>query len=236
MYLNTILAPPSAKYSQSLGSSIEFYGVNFKVSMSFRLLFVRNSINRSCCNQNKFFGNKSISETSKLEKSEITRGKEPATLSKTWSQKQMPKYLALRGARFETVDITKQPNPAAAIDLIAKVPVIEVHENIVACDGGGDKLGHPKVFINLVNSLFFLLKFRLFSFLGSKTSSFVYLLWLALSTEIIKVYCLILITELNASISFDLSSVSSEDRLIFILKSKAANLNFASSIDVKFPR
>lgn len=71
----------------------------------------------------------------------------------------MPKYLALQGARFETVDIAKQPNPAAAIDLIAKVPVIKVLENIVACDGGGDKLGHPKIFINLVNSLFSLLLF-----------------------------------------------------------------------------
>lgn len=154
MYLNTIFAPPSAKYSQSLGSSIiliEFYRDCFKVQMSFRLLLTRNSISRSFYNKNKFFGSKAFPETSSVAKSEVTEGKETAKLSKTWSQKQMPKSLALRGARFETVDITKQPNPAAAIDLIAKVPVIEVHENIVACDGGGEKLGHPKIFINLVN-------------------------------------------------------------------------------------
>jgi uncharacterized Zn-finger protein len=119
--------------------------------MSFRLLLTRNSINCNFFNKNNFFGNKAISETLKVEKCAINEGKEPAKLSKTWSLKQMPKSLALQGARFATVDLTKQPNSAAAIDLIAKVPVIEVHENIVACDGGGEKLGHPKIFINLVN-------------------------------------------------------------------------------------
>ena len=56
----------------------------------------------------------------------------------------MPKSLAMQGARFETVNIEKQPNPTPTIDLISKVPIIEVHENIVACDGGGERLGHPK--------------------------------------------------------------------------------------------
>ena len=71
-------------------------------------------------------------------------------LTETWSKKQIYKSLAIQGARFETVNIKKQPNPTPAIDLISNVPVIEVHENIVACDGGGGKLGHPKIYINLV--------------------------------------------------------------------------------------
>ncbi|CAB4063466.1 NDUFS6 [Lepeophtheirus salmonis] len=33
--------------------------------------------------------------------------------------------------------------------LVSKVPPIEVTERIVACDGGGGPLGHPRVFINL---------------------------------------------------------------------------------------
>ena len=102
----------------------------------------------------KLFGTESISKTSKSETVKITGDGEPSNISKTWSQKQMPKSMALRGARFETVDISKQPNPAPAIELIAKIPINQVHENIVACDGGGDKLGHPKIFINLVNILF----------------------------------------------------------------------------------
>lgn len=76
--------------------------------------------------------------------------KNNAKLTETWSKKQMPKSLAMQGARFETVNIEKQPNPTPAIDLISKVPIIEVHENIVACDGGGERLGHPKIYINLV--------------------------------------------------------------------------------------
>ena len=40
-------------------------------------------------------------------------------------------------------------NPRHAIDFIAKVPPKEVKSRIVACDGGGGALGHPKVYINL---------------------------------------------------------------------------------------
>ena len=71
-------------------------------------------------------------------------------LSKVWSKSQMPKSLALQGARFETVDLSKQPNPKPAIELISKHPIVEVHDHIVACDGGGGSLGHPKIYINLV--------------------------------------------------------------------------------------
>ncbi len=90
--------------------------------------------------------NKNSNEKNSLSKS--------ANFDKVWSPKQIPKSLVMKGARFETVHINKQPNPIPAIELIAKAPVIQVHENIVSCDGGGGRLGHPKIYINLVISMF----------------------------------------------------------------------------------
>ncbi|KAI9223703.1 zinc-finger domain-containing protein [Blastocladiella britannica] len=52
-------------------------------------------------------------------------------------------------AAFAQVDLAAQPAPIPAMDLIAEEPVRKVHERIVACDGGGGALGHPKVYINL---------------------------------------------------------------------------------------
>jgi len=73
-------------------------------------------------------------------------------LSKTWSQKQAPRELALKGARFETVNIEKQPSPEPAIELISKSPIIEVKNNHVTCKGAEKGLGHPQIFINLVHT------------------------------------------------------------------------------------
>lgn len=47
-----------------------------------------------------------------------------------------------------------QVNKNFAIDLIAEQPVSQVESRVVSCDGGGGALGHPKVYINLVMSLF----------------------------------------------------------------------------------
>ncbi|CAG0918353.1 unnamed protein product [Notodromas monacha] len=52
-----------------------------------------------------------------------------------------------RLARF--ADTKREVNPNFAIDLIAKVPPIKVKQRVFWCDGGDDKLGHPKVYINL---------------------------------------------------------------------------------------
>lgn len=161
MYLNTILAPPSARYSQSFGLSIilvEFYRDRLRITMSFRAILNINYLGCRLVKNVNLFSTEAISKNSKSVKVETTGDVEPSPISKTWSQKQMPKSLALRGARFETVDISKQPNPAPAIELISKIPINQVHENIVACDGGGGKLGHPKIFINLVNSVFLVFK------------------------------------------------------------------------------
>ncbi|XP_076246952.1 NADH dehydrogenase (ubiquinone) 13 kDa A subunit [Calliopsis andreniformis] len=52
-----------------------------------------------------------------------------------------------RNVRF--VDRPKEVNDNWAIKLIDEVPPSPVQEKIVACDGGGGPLGHPKVYINL---------------------------------------------------------------------------------------
>ena len=37
-----------------------------------------------------------------------------------------------------------QVNPQWSMDLAAKIPIIEVNTRVVACDGGGGALGHPR--------------------------------------------------------------------------------------------
>lgn len=48
------------------------------------------------------------------------------------------------------MDRPKEVNENWAIKLINEVPPSPKKERIVACDGGGGPLGHPKVYINLV--------------------------------------------------------------------------------------
>ncbi|XP_076686673.1 NADH dehydrogenase (ubiquinone) 13 kDa A subunit [Andrena cerasifolii] len=52
-----------------------------------------------------------------------------------------------RNARF--VNRPKEVNNNWAIKLIAEVPPAATKDRIVACNGGGGPLGHPKVYINL---------------------------------------------------------------------------------------
>ncbi|KAJ9661053.1 hypothetical protein H2198_002212 [Neophaeococcomyces mojaviensis] len=66
-----------------------------------------------------------------------------------WSRSQMPRDLGMSGPRFEQTIMEAQPRPYAAIELIHKQPVRWVKERIVACDGGGGALGHPRIFINV---------------------------------------------------------------------------------------
>ncbi|KAI8799994.1 zinc-finger domain-containing protein [Cladochytrium replicatum] len=69
--------------------------------------------------------------------------------STIWSQHQNPKAEAMNNPRFEQILMDYQPNPLSALELINSQPVVQVHNRIVACDGGGGALGHPKVYINL---------------------------------------------------------------------------------------
>ncbi|KAF9282847.1 hypothetical protein BGZ68_005721 [Mortierella alpina] len=76
--------------------------------------------------------------------------KQAANRDSTWSENQIEKKLAFRGPRFENTDIDAQPQPKAAIELIAEEPIRMVEGRRARCDGGGGALGHPAVWINLV--------------------------------------------------------------------------------------
>lgn len=67
----------------------------------------------------------------------------------TWSASQQTRQDAWKGPRFEQTDFSLQPQPQAAIELIAQQPIRQVHTRIASCNGGGGALGHPKVYINL---------------------------------------------------------------------------------------
>ncbi|KAG0333426.1 hypothetical protein BG004_000846 [Podila humilis] len=67
----------------------------------------------------------------------------------TWSENQVERSQAFKGPRFENTDIAAQPQPQAAIDLIAEEPIRMVESRRARCDGGGGSLGHPAVWINL---------------------------------------------------------------------------------------
>lgn len=68
-----------------------------------------------------------------------------------WSNRQRQRAEAIVGPRFVNVNLTSQPKPEAAIELLKQQPIVSIKSRTIACDGGG-LLGHPKVFINLVRS------------------------------------------------------------------------------------
>ncbi|WFD40480.1 uncharacterized protein MJAP1_003466 [Malassezia japonica] len=67
----------------------------------------------------------------------------------TWSQDQRPKVDAMKGPRFEQVDMAFQPQSLSAMELISNVPIQMTTKRVVPCDGGDGPLGHPRVYINL---------------------------------------------------------------------------------------
>lgn len=54
----------------------------------------------------------------------------------TWSVSQQEKKVAFDNPRFLQTDLSAQPNPLAAIELINKQPIIKVTKRIAVCDGG----------------------------------------------------------------------------------------------------
>ncbi|KAI5799283.1 NADH:ubiquinone oxidoreductase 18.4kD subunit [Peziza echinospora] len=66
-----------------------------------------------------------------------------------WASSQRPRSAAMTGPRFEQTDITTQPAPYAAIELIHAEPVRFVESRVAVCDGGGGPHGHPRVYINV---------------------------------------------------------------------------------------
>lgn len=74
--------------------------------------------------------------------------------SEPWSQSQASRrdVIAKHPHRFVQKKLSTQPQPYAAIELIAQQPVRYLEEgNIAVCDGnkGSTLQGHPKVYINL---------------------------------------------------------------------------------------
>lgn len=80
--------------------------------------------------------------------------KQAPNRNEIWAPSQAKRIdvIADKQIRFIQKDLDMQPQPYAAIDLIAKEPVRYLaHDNIAVCDGnrGSTLQGHPKVFINL---------------------------------------------------------------------------------------
>ena len=54
----------------------------------------------------------------------------------TWSESQNPRQNAMKGPRFEQIDVEFQPQPLAAIEMIQREPIRLSSKRIAACDGG----------------------------------------------------------------------------------------------------
>ncbi|ODV92636.1 hypothetical protein CANCADRAFT_1228 [Tortispora caseinolytica NRRL Y-17796] len=92
-----------------------------------------------------------VSLTSLDEANVATIQKQAPNRVETWAKSQKPRREAMTGPRFEQKDLTAQPAPYAAIELIAEEPIRYISNHIAVCDGEslGYGQGHPKVFINL---------------------------------------------------------------------------------------
>jgi len=77
------------------------------------------------------------------------RTKQAPNRDRTWAPSQRPRSDAFNQARFEDTIIQLQPQPAAAIELIAQQPIRYINERIAICDGGGGPRGHPRIYINV---------------------------------------------------------------------------------------
>ena len=71
----------------------------------------------------------------KVNKSEVTIHQSP-NYPTTWSTSQHPRPGLQSGPRFEQTDISLQPNPLSAIELIAQEPIRLVQGRKAVCDGG----------------------------------------------------------------------------------------------------
>lgn len=68
----------------------------------------------------------------------------------TWSRSQAERSQVVKHAKFLQKDLSKQPQPYAAIDLIAQQPVRYIPDRIAVCQGQKQLgQGHPKIYINL---------------------------------------------------------------------------------------
>ncbi|CDR44109.1 CYFA0S13e03598g1_1 [Cyberlindnera fabianii] len=67
-----------------------------------------------------------------------------------WSSSQAARKDVINHAKFLDRDLSLQPRPYAAIDLIAQQPVRFIDDRIAVCQGNKQHgQGHPKIYINL---------------------------------------------------------------------------------------
>lgn len=107
-----------------------------------------------------------------VKQSEVTLQQAP-NFPTTWSTSQRPRPGPYSGPRFEQTDMSLQPNPLSAMELVAQEPIRLVKGRKAVCDGGSSllgifsyisesnfsilgigPLGHPKIYINLVSRFF----------------------------------------------------------------------------------
>lgn len=68
----------------------------------------------------------------------------------TWSASQQPRIDSFMKVQFIQKDLSLQPTPPSAMELIQKVPITVVHDRIAVCQGEkGINQGHPKIYLNL---------------------------------------------------------------------------------------
>ena len=71
-----------------------------------------------------------------VQEGEEARHRQAPNRLTTWSRSQRPRELGMVGPRFEQTQLSDQPAPWAAIELIHQQPVRWSEDRIVACDGG----------------------------------------------------------------------------------------------------
>lgn len=92
---------------------------------------------------------KAVSVTFTAEEQAAAVQNQSPNRTETWAPSQKPRSEALSGVRVLQKDLAAQPQPYAAINLIAQEPVVFLHSSSAVCDGGRGVQGHPKIFINL---------------------------------------------------------------------------------------
>lgn len=118
-------------------------------------MFARNSLKRFVRLQSILALDAKLTVTG-ITKEELASNKnalQAPNRAETWSPTQASRgdIISKHPARFTQKDLSLQPQPYAAIELIAKEPVRYLEGSVAVCDGnkGSTLQGHPKVFINL---------------------------------------------------------------------------------------
>ena len=93
-------------------------------------------LNSTLRNLPRFASTSSVTPSdAKVSKSEVAVHQAP-NYPTTWSTSQLPCPGLHSGPRFEQTDMSLQPNPLSALELIAQEPIRLVKERKAACDGG----------------------------------------------------------------------------------------------------